>query len=381
MKSMVMKELKLMVKEKGNLFYLILMPVLFIIIFGSIFNHTDSSITIHVKDEDRSAVSKALIKQLDKMKGFEVKTNNQQTENKQIAQIKSGKLTSLVVIPKGFGDTLKTGNGQANIHFYQDAASVSSTSPIEAVLQNVANQYREQKLVTTLIHEGNNKKEAEKILQPPMEIHSITENSKHVDMVSQIVPGYTVMFVFFIMISMVRRFFQEKESGMISRLRGTPMKSYEYLLGMWIPPFITVLVQCTVLLGFGYVFYHLHLGNIFAISLIVLCLAFCGTGIGLALSLISRSENQGIGYTQLISLGGAIVAGLWFPSDMLPKIAQTVGYFTPQYWALHGLQDIMVHNASIGDLWKSFLVLLLFGCIGFIIAIVRFKPFLKSASH
>lgn len=55
--------------------------------------------------------------------------------------------------------------------------------------------------------------------------------------------------------------------------------------------------------------------------------------IGLALSMLVRSENQGTAFTQIIALGGAIIGGLWFPFEFMPKLAQTVGKLSPQYWA------------------------------------------------
>lgn len=380
MKNVIIKELKLMVKEKGNVFFLIIMPLLFIVVFGSIFNADASSMTIHVYDRDQSAASKTFIKQLNHLKGFRVKNDSTGSVSSQVKKIKSGKLSSLIVIDKGFEKGLKSGGGGADIRFYKDAASADTSGSIQAVLQNITNQYREQKLAQALAKSGNSPQQIKETLAPPIHIHQISENSSHVDFISLIVPGYTVMFVFFIMNSMVRRFFQEKDSGMIARLQSTPLGAIQYLIGMWIPSFIAVIIQCTVLLTFGHLFYHLHLGDPVAVSLLVICLALCGTGLGLALSLVVRSENQGLGITQLISLGGAIVAGLWFPGDLLPHFAQMIGYFTPQYWALHGFQDVMIRGAHFWSIWKSFAVLIALGFAGLAVALLRFKPFIRSAT-
>lgn len=380
MKNIVIKEFKLMIKEKGNFFFLILMPLLFIVVFGSIFSQTASStLTVNIQDLDHSAASQAFIKQIGQLKGFQVKEDSRSSVSSEIQKIKKGNLSSLVVIDKGFEKGLR--NGQGMIHFYKDAAQPASTAPIQAILQNMSAQYREQKLAQSLQAGGMSPQQIGRTLAAPLRIQPVEENGSRFDFMSQIVPGYTVMFVFFIMNSMVRRFFQEKESGMIARIQGTPLNPLSYLAGMWIPSFISVLIQCTVLLACGYFFYHLHLGNPFAVSLIVICLALCGTGLGLALALIVRSENQGLGITQLLTLGGAIVAGLWFPSDMLPSFAQKIGYFTPQYWAMSGFQDVMIRGAGLGSIWKNLIILILIGLAGLALALIRFKPFVRSAAH
>lgn len=378
--AMVIKELKLMAREKGNFFFLILMPLIFIVVFGSIFNQANSqTLTVSVHDLDQTAASKALIKQIDTIKGFKVTQENHTSVANQVKQIKAGKLSSLVVIDRGFNTGLQ--NGKANLHFYSDAAESSETAPIQAVLKNIVTGYQQQKLAHVLQAHGETEAQIKQTLMAPIQIQSVTENSKHVDFMSQIVPGYTVMFVFFIMNSMVRRFFQEKDSGMIARLQSTPLSPISYLIGMWVPAFLSVIIQCTVLLATGYFFYHLHLGSPLAVTLIVLCLALCGTGLGLCLALVVRSENQGLGITQLLTLGGAIVAGLWFPSDMLPSFAQKIGYFTPQYWAMTSLQDVMIRGYGLSQIWLSLLVLLLIGLAGLAVALLRFKPFLRAAAH
>lgn len=259
------------------------MPILFIILFGSIFGNTNNSITISYIDQDQSDASTAFLDQIGQIKGFDLEQKDS-TEHAQIEQLKAGKIPSLLLIPTGFEEKIVAGNTQASIQLYRDPSAIQVVAPIQAVLENITNVYRERKLSAVLNSFDLTNAEADVILLPPITVQVIDKNAKHTDAISQYVPGYTVMFVFFIMITMVRRFFQEKQSGMISRLQSTPLKPLVYLIGMWIPALISVLIQCTVLLAFGHFVYGLDLGNIVTISVIVVCLAICGTGLGLALA-------------------------------------------------------------------------------------------------
>ncbi len=290
MKSIIIKELKMTLKEKGNFFFLLVMPIMFIVLFGSIFNNTDSSLSVRYLDQDNSSASHAFIKQLNAIKGFSTEKQTGTIQN-QIQQIKDGKSTSVIVIPKGFGDHLKSGSTQGMIKFYRDAAADQTAGPVQSVLQNIITGYQQQHVQQALSANGVNQVQVKKIMTPPVSVKTVQESSAHYNATAQFVPGYTVMFVFYIMISMVRRLFTEKESGMIARLRGTPMRPWEYLIGMWVPFLITVLIQSTVLLGFGHFVYGLYLGDLLSIVLIVLSLAICGTGLGLALAFLVRGEN------------------------------------------------------------------------------------------
>ena len=380
-KNIVRKEILLVLKEKGTFFWLILLPILFILLFASIFGSVGStSITVQYLDQDHSTASQNFVASLKKIQGFTVKSDTAASQDAQIEQIKNGKLSSLLVIPQGFGASLDS-NRQAEIELYQDASESSVVAPIQAVLQNISEKYKEGKITAVLASKGLNTSQVQEVLTPPIQLHNIKENATKANMITQVVPGYTVMFVFFVIITMVRRFIKDKESGMLSRLRSTPMKPFQYLIGMWIPNMMIVLIQSTVLLGFGRIAYHLNLGDFMAIVSIVAALAVCATGIGLALSLFVKSENQGVAFTQLITMGGAALGGLWVPYEFLPKFAQTMGRFTPQYWAQEGFQKVMLHGAHFTDIWPSLLVLIAFGIAGLAAAVLRFKAFILSATN
>src|SRR5699024_6094648 len=56
-----------------------------------------------------------------------------------------------------------------------------------------------------------------------------TEANMKEQIILSIVPGYVVMFVFFIMISMVNTFIKDRNDGMIARLASTPISPIYYL--------------------------------------------------------------------------------------------------------------------------------------------------------
>jgi ABC-2 type transport system permease protein len=378
--NIIRKEIQVLLKDKGTFFWLFLLPILFILMFASIFGNSFNSITVNYYDADQTAPSKALLATLKNIPGFELKTDASIPLEEQIQKIKDGKSTSLLVIPSGYG-ALQAEHKQTQLQLYRDSTADTAVAPILSVLRNVSSEFREGKLKASLIASGNNETEVSELLLPPLTISEIKENAAKMDSITQYVPGYTTMFVFFIIITMVRSFIKDKDSGMLARLRSTPMKPYQYLIGMWVPNILVVTIQSTVLLSFGRIVYNLHLGDLFAISAIVLGLAICSTGIGLALSMLVRSENQGTAFTQIITMGGAIIGGLWFPYEFMPAFAQAAGKFSPQYWAQRGFQDVMVRGAHLSDIWMTLVVLLTFGAVGLLIASLRFKRFLHSATN
>ncbi|TVY04398.1 ABC transporter permease [Cohnella terricola] len=375
------KEWKLLLKEKGTFFWLLGMPVLFIVLFGSILGNVSSSeVTVPYVDNDHSDVSRSFVASVEEKSGYKLEEKQSAEMQAQIDKIRDGKGTGLLVIPGGFGQSLQENGGKTiAIELYREATSDSTIAPLRAVLENMANAYRETKIDKALADSGQTAEKREQTLSAPFTIADRLENGSGYNVISQIVPGYTVMFVFFVIISMLKRFLRDKESGMTARLRSTRMSPVSYLLGMWLSYLVVALIQCTVLLAFGHFVYDLHIGDPVAVAVLVLLLALCGTGIGLAVCMLAKSENQGMAFTQLLTMGGAVLGGLWFPIDMMPQAIQTISRFTPQYWAQKAFQDIMLRGVHLPGIVNSLLVLALIAALALIVAMLRYKRFMRTA--
>lgn len=206
-----------------------------------------------------------------------------------------------------------------------------------------------------------------------------TDATMKKQIITSIVPGYVVMFVFFIMITICGTFLKDKNSGMIARLASTPLHPVAYLIGKWIPYMLVVCIQIMILFGFGKIVYDIPLGQPILLLILALFLTFTVTGLGLALALFAKTENMGLAITQLLALGGAMLAGLWMPLEMMPGFLQTLAKFLPQYWAHQAFQDAMNHSLAIGDFLITIMLLFIFGFFGFLLAMMQYPTFLKQA--
>ncbi|MGA9289180.1 MAG: ABC transporter permease [Anaerobacillus sp.] len=210
-------------------------------------------------------------------------------------------------------------------------------------------------------------------------IFSGNESTTYKEVVTQIIPGYTIMFAFYIMISMVITFVKDRERGMVARIASTPISITHYFLGKWVPFMIIVLIQIAVLFGFGIVVYGLSLGDPFSIVILSLALAFIVTGWGMAMAVLVKTENMGIALTQIIALGGALLGGLWMPVETMPEFMQNLSKGLPQYWALDGYKEIILQNGDVSDVWFNLLILVVAGIAGGIIAYLAYPRFLRQS--
>ncbi|NRD78473.1 ABC transporter permease [Bacillus sp. BRMEA1] len=378
--AFIKKELKRMSKERGMFFFLIILPILFIVMFSTILGNQNYTFQIHYIDQDHSALSKDFIHHLSPSKTFELVKESDEKEV--LAQIKKGKDTNLLIIDKGFESSIKSGQSPI-LHFYYDKnqSSAQEVAPIKTLVENIINGYNQAKIQTFVQSHSKNVTEAHYVLSPSIDLKSKAVSVKKVNAITSIVPGYTVMFVFFILMSMARTFIRERDSGMLARLYATSITRFQYTFGMWIPCVIVVLIQIAVLLGFGYFAYHLSLGNIPSLIVLSFILTLAVTTLGLVISFYTKSEQMAIGLTQIITMGGAALGGLWVPLDIMPKSIQTIAHFLPQYWAQTGYVNIMTRGANLADILPTLYYLIGFSIICFILALVGFKNFFKGATN
>jgi ABC-2 type transport system permease protein len=372
--SLVIKEFKLRFKERKTYMFMLVMPIAFILLIGSAVNIKKVSFNIHYTDLDGTKSSKQIINSFESTKSFNMTKEND--VNNAIDKVKNNKYPVYFVIPKGFELDIEAGKQpQLDVHYDPNSdTSKAFLSALNSAAQDVQQSKVEQYVKSTA---GSS---AEKILELPFTVNKNEIAAAQTAGIAQVLPGYTVMFAFFVITIMAQAFFKDKDSGMLARLMATPLRRYGYMFGMWIPNFVVVLIQVTVLYAFGHFYFKMPLGNFSALTAVTLLLAFVGTTLGLLLTFISENQQTVMLLVQIVVMGGAALGGLWFPIDILPPTVQKISMIVPQYWIQKSYVSIFARGANLGDIGLNLLVLLIMGIIFSILAYLRYNNFYNKAT-
>ena len=98
------KDLKVLVSNKGNVFWVFGFPVLMALLFGAIYSSAGSGpsgIKIAVVDQDKSEFSSLYTSKLESYEALEITHLNQ---DEAIEQVRKGKIAVAVILKEGFGD-------------------------------------------------------------------------------------------------------------------------------------------------------------------------------------------------------------------------------------------------------------------------------------
>lgn len=373
--SLIIKEFKLRVKERRTYMLMFIMPMIFILLIGSVSSTKNIAFNIHYTDLDQTQISKQLISSFGNSKGFRM--INESDVQGAINYVQNNKYPVYFIIPKGFQNEAQAGKQpQIDVHFDPSSdISKAFLSALEGTAQSIEQQQIKQYIKANA---GNS---ADKILTPPFSVKRNEIASSQSMGIAQVLPGYTVMFAFFIITIMAQSFFRDKESGMLARLMATPIEKYGYMIGMWIPNFIVVLIQVTALYTFGHLYFKFSLGNVPALLTVTLLLAFVGTALGLFLTFISDNQQTVMIFVQLIVIGGSALGGLWFPIEILPSAIQKLSMIFPQYWIQRSYVSIFGHGGTLMSIWPNVAVLFGMGIVFFILAYFRYNKFYDKATN
>jgi hypothetical protein len=185
-----------------------------------------------------------------------------------------------------------------------------------------------------------------------------------------LVPSYTVMFSFFLVLSVGWLFVTERKHGTLVRLRAAPLTRAQILLGKLLPCLVVSLVQGFFLLAAGRIIFGMTWGSRPELLLpLVACTSFAAVGLAVLVASIARTETQVAVYGTLIVLVLGGVSGSLMPRDLMPEQMKTASLVTPHAWALDAYAQLLASpNPDVSVVLTSCGVLLAFGFVFTIIA-------------
>ena len=190
-----------------------------------------------------------------------------------------------------------------------------------------------------------------------------------------IVPSYTVMFVFFIVILMARSMIEERDLGTLSRLRMAPISQASTIIGKTIPFLIVSIVQTLLLFVAGRLFFSMSWGVLpFWLIPVVFCTSLAAVGLGLLVATTARTDAQVSAYGNFLVLTMAGLSGCLMPRAWQPELMQKIGLTTPHAWSLIAYDQLLTKQyPEISQVLQSCGMLLLFATVFFSLGWWRFR--------
>jgi ABC-2 type transport system permease protein len=165
-----------------------------------------------------------------------------------------------------------------------------------------------------------------------------------------------------------------RESGVLKRIRATPLPPWTYLLAVLVSTFFTFLIEASLLIVLGRVLFDVAMPTRWLsllLALVVGAVSFAALGLGL--TGLVRSAEGSSAVVNFVYLPMAIISGTFFTPKEYPAFLRAIADVLPLTYFTKLVRDVMVRHHHLWSETGSLAVVLVWGAVGLAGAIRGFR--------
>ena len=342
--------LKRLFRQKINLLFLIVLPLIFMVIAFSGSNGT-APLKVTIIDNDKTAVTENIINNIkDKA---EVNFDAEDTIQDNLI---NNEIDYAIVIPNGYTDSLI--NGEDPILKTFEAKEGNTSTAIKASLNNYIN------ILKTFAKNSNGDEQkfydAVKYYSDGSYKLSYTSVDKGEGNKSKTdtAMAFIVLNLLFSATSATSIILKDREKNVFTRLFTTPMTRFKYVFQSLLSFLVITFAQITLyFLVFRYVF-KFNLGDS-PLSLYILFLIFGVFTISLGVFITTHAKDLRVSGTisTLVILPFAMLGGCFWPREVMPTVLQNISKVIPTTW-INSSNSNVLYGATLGNEMTTIVLLL-----------------------
>ncbi|MBN2683969.1 MAG: ABC transporter permease [Pontiellaceae bacterium] len=413
---MAVKDLAVLVKDKGNLFWVFGFPVLFALFFGTIFSGMrdgPSQIVVGVVDEDQSSFSEDFTAALQSRESLEVITLSRADA---LERVRKGNLSCALFLNPGFGEGLGgLFSDERSIEMASDPARTMELGFLQGmIIQSLFEVMQTQFTDLDRVREQLDSWRADISLSDDPDFESATlllffdalelmledvdeeldadastmelnleiptveiererhgpTNSFQITFPQAILWGILGCAATFA-VSLVR----ERTVGTMQRLRTCPLSEGQIPAGKGLACFLTCLFVVVILFIVGWVFFKVPFVNIPLFFFGALCVMLCFVGVMMMISTIGHTEQSVSGAGWAIMMVMSMLGGGMVPLVFMPDWLRPVSLISPVRWGIYVLEGGIWRGLSFIEILPACGLLLLIGAVSYGLGLWLMKRF------
>ena len=394
--DLALKDLLQIVRDWKSAVFLVVMPILFTLFFGTIFGSSaegDPRLPVGFVSYDQSdALSASLHTLLEASDAIRPVVLEGDEADSAAGSVSDGDLAGAVIVPAGFGE-------QARLTVIVDQntpAGQTASSAVQAAVTRLLGAVETARLSAEAFEarKGFESETARRAyldeslslasdawLQPPLTV-SVEQSGAQVgegaelsaNVYTQSSPGMIVQFVVFGLNTSAMVLVLERKSRTLQRLLTTPITRTQVIAGHVLAMFIVVFLQQVLYVAFGQLAFGVdYMRQPLAILLVMAALALWVSSLGLLIGAASKSEDQVIMWSLIAMFVFSAMGGAWFPLDVTGKAFAAIGHLMPTAWAMDGFQNIVLRGLGLSSVLLPVGILLAYAVVFFGLAVWRFR--------
>jgi ABC-2 type transport system permease protein len=165
-----------------------------------------------------------------------------------------------------------------------------------------------------------------------------------------------------------------RESGILKRIRSTPLPAIAYLLAVLASTFVVFLIEAALIVAIGRTLFSVAIpGNLLSLLVVLALGALCFAAMGLGITGLVRSSEGSSAVINAVYLPMAIISGTFFTPKGYPAFLRVIADVLPLTHYTQLTRDVMLRGHQLWSEGGAIGVVVLWGAIGLGGAIKGFR--------
>ncbi|WP_223671151.1 ABC transporter permease [Kangiella shandongensis] len=413
--ALMLKDFKLLFKDKMAVFFTFIFPLIFALVFGSIFagdGNGSRALRVAAVDQDQTEQSQQFITELSAADEFKVQLTDEVNAK---TLVRKGKLVAYFILPQGFGEDYQSvfsGNApdilvgidpsrkaeagylegslmKLGIKRFENAFTnadalteqldrsiieIEQSDEVPAEWKSLLGDYlpkmralaQEQQDAGGSISFGGDTEANPMVPLKVTRQDELVQRSGPRNAYSITIPQGAIWAIMGCVIGFAVSLVQEKTLGTMNRLIVAPISRTQIVAGKALGCFVAQVIVVTLLFLVAYFI----LGVSFDISKLIIAViasGICFVGLMMFFASLAKTERSVAGMTNAFLIMMGMIGGAMIPLFVMPGWMQAISDFSPVKWAILALEGAIWRNFSYGEMMTPVLILSAIGIVAFIL--------------
>lgn len=365
---LTLNTLKVLLRKKGNIIVFFILPIVGMLVSMAAYGNVGlATVHIGVIDHDQSILAGDFVQSISQQQTMKVTV---MTEGEKESQISTGKVECVLVIPEGFADEIY------NKHLKPVEIFSIKGEAATAWIQNYTNIYLKN-LQDIAEASGGDKNNFEKIYDNlkqdklSLQVKKVQDQTHNKGMTTQMV-GFLIMFMLVGAGNVAEMILKERRNRTYYRICAAPVSAITYIFGNVLANLIMVTLQISIALLFMIKVFKIQtsipVGELF---MILVLFGLVAIGLGVLIVAFSNDSKQAGTLQNLIITPSCMLAGCFWPVEIMPKTLQRIADFLPQKWTIGAIEKLQM-GGSLDQIMINLMIIIAFALAFFLVAAYRF---------
>lgn len=347
-------ELQRFVKDKGNIFFTFIFPMMLVFVLGSQFGGSGSSGSVAVTgpaSDLRTAVAEQL-EDSDITVSFA-------GHDDMLEQVARGRVDAGLVVTQEAATAFSDG-ATAQLEMIAGSSSMSMAAQ-QRVQVTVTNLDLRRLQIGALEGAGVSEPDAtqalgaavEQVSQPTLEVRSVDQLSQEFQGLGQFDLGASsqlLLFTFLTSLAGSSTLINARRQGVLARTLASPVSTLQAIAGQSLGRWVIAFFQGAYIMLAAWLIFDVDWGNLWLSLLVLSVFALVAAGAAMVLGSVLDNEGAAVGAGVGIGLVLAAIGGGMMPLEIFSDTMRKIAHVTPHAWGYDAFAQIQRHNGGLIDI-------------------------------